>query len=271
MRRRATKPRLTAANADKFDLYERSVQYPEADCDFFDRVYRKANGVLPSTLREDFCGTAFLSCSWVGRRPGNRAIGVDLHGPTLAYGKRKHVAPLGEARRRVRLLQANVLDVHAPKVDVLAAMNFSFLVFKTREELLWYFTTARRSVHRRGLFVLDLYGGPEAWTEQKEETDYGDFLYVWDQHACNPVTHDVVNYIHFRFPGGGGVLRRAFTYRWRLWTIAEIREILALAGFRESVVYWEGTARDGTGNGIFRPTKKGDNSQSWVIYIVARP
>ena len=70
---------------------------------------------------------------------------------------------------------------------------------------------------------------------------------------------------------GGGTLRRAFTYKWRLWTIPEIREVLAEAGFREVTVYWEGTDEDGDGNGVFRPTRKGDDSACWVVYITARP
>jgi SAM-dependent methyltransferase len=263
--------KLTAKTADKFALYEESVQCPEADCDFFDRVYRKTYGRRPSVLREDFCGTAYLSCTWVRRRSENRAVAIDLHAPTLRYAREHHLRDLGERRDRVRLVRANVLDVQSPKAHVIAAMNFSYLVFKTRTELRAYFETARRSLARKGLFILDLYGGPEAAIRQEEETDYGDFVYVWDQDKFNPVTHEVVNYIHFRFPRGGGSLRRAFTYKWRLWTIPEIRELLQEAGFREVTVYWEGTDEDGDGNGVFRPTKTGDDSACWVAYITARP
>ncbi len=43
---------------DRHILYERSVQCPEADIRFFDRMYKERNGAPPRVLREDFCGTA---------------------------------------------------------------------------------------------------------------------------------------------------------------------------------------------------------------------
>jgi len=265
------KKRLTAKTADRHELYEKSVQCPEADCDFIDRVFKKRYGRKPELLREDFCGTAFLCRTWADRRRKNRSIGVDMHESTLAWARERVEALGSETAERVTLLCDDVRNVNTPKVDVVVAMNFSYLVFRTREELRGYFAGVRESLRKEGMFLLDLYGGPESMSIEEEATDHDGFTYVWDQHAFNPITHETVCHIHFEFPRGGGRMRRAFSYEWRLWTIPEVREVLEEAGFHDVVVYWEGTAKDGTGNGVFRPSTKGDDSASFVVYIGALP
>jgi hypothetical protein len=87
--------KLTAAKADKHELYERSVQDTEMDIDFMNRVFKKERNRAPKTLREDFCGTAKLCADWVQDKPDHHAYGLDLHAPTLAYGMKKHIEPLG--------------------------------------------------------------------------------------------------------------------------------------------------------------------------------
>jgi hypothetical protein len=60
------KPRArTAANSDRFELYELSVQSPEADCEFIEQAWRELKGRAPRTIREDFCGTAITAIEWV--------------------------------------------------------------------------------------------------------------------------------------------------------------------------------------------------------------
>ncbi|MEZ4653693.1 MAG: hypothetical protein R3E12_08905 [Candidatus Eisenbacteria bacterium] len=93
------------------------MQCPEADIKFFERIYRNHNaGKLPGSLREDFCGTAALAAEWVRKRPTNKALGIDLDGPTLDWGRRRNVEPLGPAAERLTLLQKNVLAVTRPEV-----------------------------------------------------------------------------------------------------------------------------------------------------------
>ena len=74
-------------------------------------------------------------------------------------------------------------------------------------------------------------------------------------------------YIHFKTPGGQKNMR-AFSYDWRMWTIPELRDLMIDAGFRDVLVYWEGTAADGSGNGKYHRRKTGDSSQAWIAYIV---
>jgi len=264
------KPKLTASTADRHDLYQQSVQCPEADIKFFDRVYKKTYGERPSLLREDFCGTALLSCEWVKRRPGNRAIGVDLDPEVLGWGRRHNLEALGDRRELVTLFEEDVLTVETEPVQVVASMNFSYFIFTDRPTMVRYYRSVRASLQEKGLFVLDLMGGPEAQVIQEEEKDVDGFTYVWDQDVFNPITHHCTNYIHFRFKDGTE-MNKAFTYEWRLWSVPEIRDMLHEAGFRGVDVYWEGSDEDGEGNGVFRKSLKGDDSPAWIAYIVATP
>src|SRR5688572_8118187 len=56
--------KYTAATADKHELYQLSVQDPEIEIAFINRVYKKTHGRLPVSLREDFCGTALFCAAW---------------------------------------------------------------------------------------------------------------------------------------------------------------------------------------------------------------
>jgi hypothetical protein len=163
-------------------------------------------------------------------------------------------------------------DVREPghrKPDLRVAQNFSYSVFKTRSELLGYFRAARDSLVPDGVFVIDLHGGPDATEEMEEKRRCGGFTYVWDQAAYWPGTGDYVCHIHFRFPDGTEI-RRAFTYRWRMWHLAELRDVLLDAGFRQVRSYFEGTHANGRdGNGVFRPGVRGENCGSWIAYLAA--
>ncbi len=43
-----------ARRADKFELYEKAVQEPEADIRLIERIFRNHYGRSPRRLREDF-------------------------------------------------------------------------------------------------------------------------------------------------------------------------------------------------------------------------
>ncbi len=268
-RRNGTRAALNGV-ADKFVLYQESVQNAEFEVKFIQRVFQRARGRGALKLREDFCGTAILCCEWVRRVDGGRAVGVDLDAGTLEYARDVNVAALGRKADRVQLVRKNVLDVDHGRPDVVAAYNFSYFVFKTREELLRYFERVRRTLASDGVFVLDIYGGPEAQAIQEESTEHDGWEYVWDQARYNPITGELLCYIHFDFPDGTR-MERAFTYDWRLWSLPEVTDALVEVGFEPPEVYWEGTDHaTGGGNGVFRRSRRGDNSLSWVAYIVAK-
>lgn len=269
-KQKKTPSRPMAETADKHILYQRAVQEPEADIDFFEEVFQATYGRTPTTLREDFCGTAFTSCTWVARRPENKAWGVDLDAPTLAWGLEHNAAPLSdEQRSRLTLIEGDVREKREPKVDIIAAQNFSYCVFKEREQLREYFRAARECLADEGVFILDIFGGPDAQQLSEEATEHEDedFTYVWDQDAYDAVTAEILCKIHFQFPDRSE-MRDAFIYDWRLWTIPELREVLREAGFKSADAYWEGVDEDGEGDGEFTKVEHAENEDAWIAYVV---
>ena len=260
-----------ARRADKFELYEKAVQEPEADIRLIERIFRNHYGRSPRRLREDFCGTAILACRWVEEHRDNRAWGIDLDSTTLRRGRDRNVAALTpEQSARVKLIEGNVLDVGHEKVDVTAAFNFSYFVFTTRADLREYFEKARATLVDEGILILDAYGGADAQRTGEERRPVGGFHYIWDQHEFDPIQNRVVNFIHFIFPDGSK-LRRAFRYDWRLWSLPEIREVLVEAGFSTTEVYWEGTNHEtGEGNDVFTRREHAPDDPAWVAYIVGK-
>jgi len=259
----------TAKNACKYTLYELAVQCVEADIDFVDRVYRERRGKLPLSMREDFCGSAAAAVEFVRRRPENTAIGLDLDADVLAWGDKHHRQPLGKDASRVKLMQKNVMDVTRPGVDIELGMNFSYFIFKKREELKKYFKTAYSSLKSDGMLFLDAYGGSDAQVPQEEKHKKKGFTYIWDQHSFNPINNDVENRIHFKFRDGTQ-LRDAFIYEWRLWSVKEITELLEEVGFKRVDVYWEGwDDEEEEGDGNFQIATTAESCLGWVAYLVA--
>jgi len=257
----------------KFELYEKSVQSPETHVTWFDQVFRDLRGRPAVTLREDFCGTFSIAATWVGLRPQNRALALDLDRPTLEYGRKLHSKKLKPAEyRRIDARCKDVMSVTRPGSDLIVACNFSFYIFKQRQQLIQYFKAARASLSRDGLLVLEMAGGPgmiEPIRERKVIKKGGkwDFTYIWDQKSFDPITHDAQYAIHFNLADGTQI-RDAFTYDWRLWTIPEIQDALRDAGFGEVRVYWE-TEHGAEGTGEYVEAKTADNAWAWIAYVVA--
>ena len=271
MTRRNSAGRVFSTMADKADihtLYQESVQCVEAEIDFVDDVYRTYNGRRAKILREDFCGTANTACEWIRRRRTNHAYGIDLDKEVLAWGEEHNVSTLGRAAKRISLLNQDVLKVTTPPPDLVLAMNFSYWTFKDRKLLRRYFRRVRSSLASNGLFILDCYGGSEAFVVTRDRHKYDGFTYIWDQAAYNPITGEMQANIHFKFSDGSQI-KNAFSYDWRLWTLPELQEILAEAGFGGSTVYWQGTDEDGEADGDFQPSTEGEPDAAWIAYVVA--
>lgn len=271
-------PATLATSADRHILYQEAVQCVEAEIDFVDENFRNIRKRKAVLLREDFCGTANTSCEWVRRRPTNVAIGVDLDRPTLDWGIAHNIAKLSKSQReRITLNQANVLDEPNPKAkpfDIILAMNFSYWCLKNRETLLRYFTLAHRALADDGILFLDHYGGPDAIRELKERRPVGRkgskkaFTYIWDQAEFNSITNECLCHIHFKLSDGSR-LDKAFSYDWRVWSVPELRDILAEAGFSKTTVYWEGDDKNGGGDGVFSASETGEACPSFIVYIAA--
>jgi SAM-dependent methyltransferase len=264
-----TRAPTMAELADPHELYEESVQDVEEECEFIATRFREIRGREALSFREDFCGTASAACQWIRQGSEHSAIAVDIDPAVLAWGRENRVNRLSDEQRgRLTMIESNVLTVETNPVDIVGAFNFSYFLFQTRPEMLSYFESVKHTLKDDGLFCLDAFGGHEAFEEMKEKTKYDKFTYVWDQSKYYPVTGEMVCHIHFKFPDGSK-LKKAFTYVWRLWTLPELLEMLETAGFRNPVVYWEGTDEDGEGDGVFTPETKGEADAGWIAYITA--
>lgn len=283
-RRAGARHRYTAATADKYELYQNAVQSPEGDVPFLERMFERERGRQPLRLREDFCGTAYLSAHWIARSPLHSAEGYDIDPEPVAWGLQHNFAPARSKRAsksaRTRSgsdeppsadrFEFHLKDVRAPSprpVDLRVAFNFSYWIFKTRRELVEYFEAARASLASDGIFCLDLYGGWEATQELVETRRCGGFTYVWDQRKFHPGTGEYRTQIRFRFPDKTEL--KAFDYDWRYWTLNELRDALFEAGFRDVGTYFEGTTAKGEGNGVFRRGLRGENCEAWLCYLAA--
>lgn len=259
---------LTARNADKYELYESAVYEPEADLGFIRGLFRRARGRGPRVLREDFAGTSKLSAFWAAGIPDGTAYAVDLDPVPLAWGRRRHLVHMGKAAQRVHQMRANVLSVRTPPADVVTAFNFSYWIFRERATMLAYYRRVFQSLRPEGAFFMDLMGGPSIQEKLTEKRREKGFTYVWEQETTDAIQQHLRCHIHFRFPGGS-VMRRAFTYDWRLWHLSELRDLLHEAGFQQVDVYWEDADRRGRGTGMFRRRKSAKNETAWIAYLVA--
>ncbi len=261
---------------DKFDCYELCVQSPRHIAAFL----RAVHGGEPLVLREDFCGTAALCRRWAkeahSRGDDGRAVGVDIDPETI---DRAAVRAGDEGTRdRIRLVRADVLDEGAA-ADVIFVGNFSIGYLHRRADLVRYLCACRERLARGnagwggGVFVCDTYGGAGAYrlgslTRRHPGRGREVVHYHWAHEAADPLTGMVENSVSFRVEIDGEIvseLPRAFVYRWRLWSIAELREALAEAGFASSDVYTDVNVAPGE-----HPVPSVTLPDDWIVCIAAR-
>lgn len=263
----ACEPLSLAEQADRHALYQQAVNAPATHIDFIRKVYRSMRKREPRVLKEDFCGTALMAATWAQRSPHNRAIGVDLDPDALAWGQRHNLELRGPAlARRVALVHADVLEDSSHRADIVCALNFSHNLLLARHQLLAYLANARRSLLPGGLFLLDCIGGTEAIIDFSEERRCHDFTYIWSQRGFNPLDHSADCSISFAFPDGSR-LEPAFAYRWRLWSMPELRDALAEAGFTGVRIFWEYS--DDAGDPRYLEVDREQNQEIWLAYVVA--
>ncbi len=253
---------------DRFDLYEASVQSPPDMA----RLLRAVHGHSPTRLGEDFAGTADLTRHWVQSIPGASAVAIDLDGEALARAE------------SIDGLQTIVGDVtlhhgHDP-VDVLHAGNFSIGYLHARSDLVAYLRAAHERLNPGGVFVCDTYGGESAYVlgsvEKQIPLPHGRHcVYTWEQREADPMTGMVTDVLHFRvFDADECVLDLpdAFVYRWRLWSLPELRDAMLEAGFGGVEVYAQlPDAEDADGNVYAEPITDPDwLGDSFIVCVAAR-
>lgn len=274
-RKKKTKAKIKAKSIpSKYWLYENSVQDAADDADILAQLFKRLRKREPLSFREDFCGTFKIACEWVRRSKKHSALGLDIDPEPLQYGFETHYESLTpDQKKRMKVLKQDVNSVTKPGSDLIAACNFSYWIFKTREELIRYFRFVKDSLKTDGLFFMDHVGGYEMVQETVDKETYGKgknkFIYYWKQEAFNPVNNEGRFTISFKW-NDGTKLKDVFTYDWRVWSIREIRECLEEAGFKKSWVFWEQDDEDGDGgNGEFELTESEENCPVFIDYIVA--
>ncbi|MBX2881517.1 MAG: class I SAM-dependent methyltransferase [Granulosicoccus sp.] len=267
------KPELTMAEqADKHLLYQASVQNPDFELDFIDKTFKKLRRRKPASMREDFAGTAISSCHWVERRKGNTAIAVDNDPEVLKWSQDNNISKLSaDQKSRIKLLEDDVLIASTEKVDVLQAYNFSYWFFQERDTMLRYFKKTREALVDDGLLFLDVFGGSECYQTQKEKRKVDGFKYIWEQAEFNAITNELKCHIHFHFRDKSK-LKKAFSYTWRVWGARELREILAEAGYSESIVYRQKfDPKTDEALDEYIATDEAEDYACWLGYIIAKP
>lgn len=263
---------LSAGTADRYELYQRSVNSPDTDVDFVTKTFAEIAGRPLRHLREDFCGTSAFSAEFLSRDDANTVEGFDLDPEPIEWGKRHNFNGVDDRTERMTWHLADVRSPANKPPEATVAFNFSYWCFKTRAELLTYFKSVRDDLAEGGVFFMDLYGGPDALIEQEEVRDIDDaFDYVWEQRAWEPGTGNYSTAIHFRFKDGSE-MKNAFQYEWRFWNLTELRDVLIDAGFKTANTYFEGTDEDDPdeGDGEFYLDPVGENCEAWLGYLVAQ-
>jgi len=261
----------------RYQYYEASVQDPEAQLDLFEEVYRDEYGVMPNSLREDFCGTFSLCANWVKRGTKRTALGIDFDSSPLEFGRKHNLSKLSPRQKKaLKLKLADVRDVKSPKVDLNVVCNFSFYSLKDRRALVEYFKAAYAGLKKKGGFVLEMVGGPgfEEVPFKESRSVYRDgkkgkpwLKYTWQHKDFDPISRNGLYAINFR-TAKGQTYKDAFVYDWRVWTIPEVKEALQEAGFKKIVVYWETENKDGEDE-YERLDRADADFDTWIAFVVA--
>lgn len=253
---------------DTYAAYTESVQDPGGDARELRRIYYELRGKNPRILREDFCAAFALSCAWVRLDPKHQAVGLDLASRPLEYGRAHHLARLKpDQQKRVSIIQRNVIGAGLPAADIICAMNFSHYIIRDRPTMLRYFRHCRAALRPKGVFLACCFGGRACDRPNVEGWKLPGYRYFFEQTDFDPISNFATFHIHFK-PDRQPKIEKAFTYHWRMWSIPEMRDLMAEAGFRRSHVYWEEFDRNGEGTGRHVRRETGEECESWTAYIV---
>ena len=95
-KKKGKKKKKDLGEFDKYRYYEKSVQNPENELEFFNEKFEEIRGRKPYTLREDFCGTGAITCAWANQGPKHFSYGIDLDPEPVEYGQENHLSKLSE-------------------------------------------------------------------------------------------------------------------------------------------------------------------------------
>jgi hypothetical protein len=234
---------------DRHDCYELCVQSPRHVAAFLHALHPGA-----IVLREDFCGTGSLAVRWIqeGLRIGDmrRSLAVDMDPDPLAKG-RSAAASLNVTDQIQWRCEDALSTGPSEPADIIFVGNFSIGYIHDRKTLVRYFKACVQRLKLGnhgfggGVFVCDTYGGATAFQlggfERKHPSRGREIIrYQWMHESADPLTGMVENSISFRIELDGEIIHelpRAFTYRWRLWSLTELKDAMLDAGFVSTEIH----------------------------------
>ena len=175
-----------AQRADKYVLYQQSVQAAKQDVYLFEKIYKEHFSHQQATVfREDFCGTAWLCTEWIKRnKVENIAVGIDIDQEPIQWGLKNNISTLGSSADSVFIYTEDVLKFNwdqslrqasvnhrqllldsenedaevecddedenggqrVKKAHIVCAYNYSTCLLHERSHLIQYFTNVRKSM-----------------------------------------------------------------------------------------------------------------------------
>lgn len=278
-RAKSPSAKSTESVPSRWRLYEHCVQNIPMTLRMVDAMHAAASRTPARLLHEDFSGSAAFAHAWCKSSPKRAALAIDMDPEAHA-----EAAPHPRLARLAADLTRLPRKLPAPsKADVIYAGNFATCELHTRDALIAYLARARQRLAPKGVFVCDLYAGPGAWRIGETRVIHPPLpelpryrvQYTWRQREADLITGMVANEIDFELLNSKSVavheLVNAFTYRWRLWSIPELREAMAQAGFADVDIYPDSPeAVDSDGVAYLTPMDYLETKSSTVVYVCAR-
>ncbi|GJM92494.1 hypothetical protein PR202_ga08970 [Eleusine coracana subsp. coracana] len=274
-------PRQAGSMPSKFHLYQLSVQSPKGDISYLQKFFLMyVGGRVPLHLQEDFCGTALLSAEWIRTDARRTALGLDLDLESLEWCLENNLRKPKEARLVRQKFSDLVHGLHVNKDNVSSESDSSEQSGFANPKCL----AANSTMHafnalskRGGIFVMDVYGGTSSERKLRLQRKFPSFTYFWEQEEFDIISRQTRISLHFQ-AGKKQMLRHAFTYHWRLWSIPEIKDCLEEAGFK-SIHVWirEMPNTQSSGNAKeynadrdvkYEESKRFNQGDAWNAYVV---
>ena len=214
----------------KHELYQKSVQNVKKESEFFRKVYRMIFNKVPTSFREDFCGTGLLSCEWVKSNVLNSAVGIDIDQETLDWGIQNNINNLTSGSDRIKLLNHNVLDEFdaTQKFHIINSLNYSHFLLPQRKQIIKYFSNVVKNLDSKGVFIIDFYGGSHIYTDHKyQHSDTSDF-YEFSGKQMNIINNTSACCLNYKIKKNK--YKPLFSFNFRIYSIIELREAMEEVG-----------------------------------------
>ncbi|KAJ1286304.1 hypothetical protein BS78_03G343400 [Paspalum vaginatum] len=176
------------------------------------------------------------------------------------------------------LANLTMSEVAFPGRDIICAFNYSCCCLHSRKDLVLYFRHACSALSKRGgIFVMDVYGGTSSERKLRLQRKFPGFTYFWEQEEFDIISRQTRISLHFQ-AGKKQMMRHAFTYHWRLWSIPEIKDCLEEAGFKYIHVWIRempntqssGNAKEYNANRDvkYEESQRFNQGDAWNAYVV---